>query len=279
MEFTTLIDATTLESHLGDSNWVVVDCRFDLMQPDAGRRAYEDGHIPGAVYADLNLDLSSVVTETSGRHPLPDPEVFAAWLGNNGIGNDSQVVAYDASSCSYAVRLWWLLRWLGHRAVAVLDGGFAAWQKAGYTITEDVPLPVSTTFTGRPDRQMYLDMNEVRQQLAEHRITLVDARTAARFNGDVEPIDPVAGHVPGAVNLPLEDNLDSDGRFLSAESLRQRFADIAENPQRVVHMCGSGVTACHNILAMELAGLTGSKLYPGSWSEWCKITEIPVTKC
>lgn len=126
---------------------------------------------------------------------------------------------------------------------------------------------------------MYLDMNEIRQQLAEHRITLVDARTAARFNGDVEPIDPVAGHVPGAVNLPLEDNLDSDGRFLSAESLRQRFADIAENPQRVVHMCGSGVTACHNILAMELAGLTGSKLYPGSWSEWCKITEIPVTKC
>ena len=273
---TTLLDCETLSRHLSDPTWVVVDCRFDLMQPLAGRAAYLQGHIPGAVYADLNTDLSAPVTPGSGRHPLPDPTRFAQQLGRWGIRNTSQVVAYDAGNGGYAVRLWWMLRWLGHPAVAVLDGGLAVWQAVGLSVNSTTPHPVTTRFEIELQVGSQLSMEQVRAGLRAGSICLVDARTAARFAGEVEPIDPVAGHIPTALNYPYEANLTSAGRFLAPELLRTRFASLASQPERVVHMCGSGVTACHNLLAMEVAGLTGSKLYAGSWSEWVRDPRNPV---
>lgn len=276
--YKTLIDCESLQHQLGTPNWVVVDCRFDLLQPQAGRVAYLAGHIPGAVYADLNEDLSAPVTAQSGRHPLPNSQELAQKLGNWGISNTTQVVVYDAGNGGYAVRLWWLLRWLGHEAVALLDGGLAAWQAAGLVLDTQIPAPKPAKFTITLHSQMNLTTAQVRDGLARTSIKLVDARTSARYAGDVEPIDPVAGHIPTALNYPFEANLDSQGRFLSAAQLRARFAKLAPDPSQVVHMCGSGVTACHNILAMELAGLTGSKLYAGSWSEWIRDHINPVTK-
>ena len=276
--YQTLMDCQTLSRYLDDPAVVVVDCRFDLMQPQAGRAAYFQGHIPGAVYADLNTDLSAPVTPVSGRHPLPDPTRFAQQLGRWGISNISQVVVYDAGNGGYAVRLWWLLRWLGHQAVALLDGGLAAWQGTGLPISSAILQPVVTRFEFELQSGSDLSMEQVRAGLQQGTICLVDARTAARYAGEVEPIDPVAGHIPTALNYPFEANLDDSGRFLNAEQLRMRFASLASQPERVVHMCGSGVTACHNLLAMEVAGLVGSKLYAGSWSEWVRDPKNPVTK-
>lgn len=275
---TTLIDCQTLAQQIDKPDWVIVDCRFDLLQPLAGREAYQSGHLPGAVYADLNQDLSSPVTPTSGRHPLPDPQRLAERLGQWGVSPHSQVVAYDAGNSAFAVRLWWLLRWLGHPAVAVLDGGLSAWQAAGLPLTPDVPTLRQAVFVSRPNPQVALDTGEVRAALRDRAITLLDARAAPRYAGEFEPLDPVAGHIPGALNLPFEGNLDAEGRFLPAARLRERFAACAADTARVVHMCGSGVTACHNLLAMEIAGLTGTKLYAGSWSEWCRDPANPVTK-
>ena len=276
--FTTLIDCQTLARQLDNPDWVIVDCRFDLLQPQAGRAAYAAGHLPGAVYADLNEDLSGSVTPSSGRHPLPDPQSLAARLGEWGVGPHSQVVAYDAGNSAFAVRLWWLLRWLGHQAVAVLDGGLAAWQAAGLPTSRDAPTPRPARFQSRPQPDMVLGMAQVRDALHERAIILLDARAAPRYAGEVEPIDPVAGHVPGALNLPFEGNLDASGFFLAPAQLRQRFAAFANDPARVAHMCGSGVTACHNLLAMEMAGLHNSRLYVGSWSEWVSDPVNAVTK-
>lgn len=266
----TLVDVHTTKRQLNDPQWVVVDCRFDLQQPKAGRVAYVDAHIPGARYADLNKDLSSPPTSKTGRHPLPDPNILAAKLGQWGIHQQTQVVAYDASGGAMAARLWWLLRWLGHDAVAVLDGGWQAWQTVGGAIEQAFPTMRPTQFITKVQPHLVLDSAAVQQGLDDKTITLIDARGRARYTGEVEPLDPVAGHVPGAINQPFDQNLTAQGVFLPENELRVRFAAHASKPQQVVHMCGSGITACHNLLAMEVAGLRGSKLYAGSWSEWIR---------
>jgi len=266
--FTTLIKPADLVDPLEDADWAVFDCRFTLTDPDAGRRAYGKEHIPGAVYVDLEKDLSSPVTSQSGRHPLPNPELLAHKLGNWGVGDGTQVVVYDDSFGAMAGRMWWLLRWLGHDAVAVLDGGLPRWRREGYAVTDAPPALRRQRFVPRVREDLCVD-NTGAASAAEHGV-LIDARAEERFAGEVEPLDKVAGHVPGAVNLPYEDNLDIDGSFLPPDELRTMYGELCrgEAPSAVVHMCGSGVTACHNVLAMEVAGLSGSVLYAGSWSEW-----------
>ena len=276
MQYTTLIDTLSLHENLDADGLVIIDCRFDLMQPAAGQKEWEVSHIPGARYAHLDRDLSAPVTATVGRHPLPKPETFARTLENRGIGNESQVVTYDASGGAYAVRLWWMMRWLGHERVAVLDGGWQKWIAENRPVNNALPVLKPGHFDYHADDSQWFTTPEIRTQLSNGFIILVDARTSERFEGESEPIDPVAGHVPGAVNFPYQKNLDDDGCFLPTDELRRLYTGfLGETDYRnVVHMCGSGVTACHNLLAMEHAGLTGSRLYPGSWSEWIR-TEKP----
>ncbi|MFO1352387.1 MAG: sulfurtransferase [Gammaproteobacteria bacterium] len=271
MIYTTLIDAATVHAHLHDSEWVVVDCRFNLMDVEAGLRAYRDGHIPGARYAHLDEHLSSPITPASGRHPLPDPARLAQVVGAWGIGEATQVVAYDDGPGQYAARLWWLLRWLGSARCAVLDGGIGAWRAHGYPLTQDLPKPAPRIFPDRHDDRLWLTSEQTRLASERGEPLLVDARAPVRYRGEQEPIYPVAGHVPNAINIPYEENL-KNGRFLPAAALRARFQEAlgGRAPNDVVHYCGSGVTACHNILAMEAAGLKGSRLYAGSWSEWIR---------
>ena len=271
MSHTTLIDASTLHAHRNDPNWVVIDCRFSLADPEAGRRAYRDSHLPGAHYAHLDEDLSDPITPTTGRHPLPDPERLAQKLGAWGIDHDTQVVAYDdMGGMLAAARLWWLLRWLGHTACAVLDGGLPAWRRAGLPLTAEIPAARPTAFVSRPDDRLWMSTEQVLALSSTE--VLLDARAAARYRGEMEPIDPVAGHIPGALNLPTDGNLTPEGHFLPVAALRERFAAALDDraPATVIHACGSGVTACHNLLAMEAAGLGGSRLYAGSWSEWIR---------
>ncbi|NGY04660.1 sulfurtransferase [Solimonas terrae] len=276
----TLIGAEALLSHLHDPRWRLMDCRFTLAEPAQGRTLYARGHLPEALYAHLDDDLSGPVTAASGRHPLPDPAAFAQRLAAWAIGDDTQVVAYDQGNGLYASRLWWLLRAVGHRRVAVLDGGFAAWTARGLPLSE-VPtaVPALRDVPVRPFAG-WLASDEVEQALASDAILLVDARAADRFAGRNETMDPVAGHVPGAINHPLADNLDGDGRFLPADELRRRWQpQLGErSPRELVSMCGSGVTACHNLLALEIAGLPGGRLYPGSWSEWIRDPARPVAR-
>lgn len=277
MRHTTLIDTATLHAHLDDPNWIIVDCRFSLADTEAGRRAYGESHLPGARYAHLDEDLSSPITPTTGRHPLPDPGGLGRKLGEWGIGNGTQVVVYDdMGGILAAARLWWLLRWLGHAACAVLDGGFPAWRRAGLPLTDALPDRQPTTFEAQPDNQLWLTTTQIQALPGE--ALLLDARAAARFRGEMEPIDPVAGHIPGSVNLPTEGNLIADGHFLPLAELRARFAAVLDgrSPAAVIHSCGSGVTACHNLLAMEAAGLNGSRLYAGSWSEWIRDPNRPI---
>jgi thiosulfate/3-mercaptopyruvate sulfurtransferase len=280
--FDTLVETEVLMAHLGDPSWVVFDCRSVLTDPEAGPRAYATGHIPGAQYLHLGRDLSGPVTPESGRHPLPDPVQLAAKLGKAGVGGGVQVVAYDDAGGAYAARLWWLLRWLGHRQSAVLNGGWQQWLKEERPVSHEVPVPAPREFpyrgTGQSD---YLTTAEVTDLVrGRTRGLLVDARGPTRYRGDEEPIDPVAGHVPGAINLPFAGNLAQDGRFSSPAVLRQRFeAALGDTPaERAVFMCGSGVTACHDLLAMELAGMKGARLYAGSWSEWIRDPSRPVAK-
>jgi thiosulfate/3-mercaptopyruvate sulfurtransferase len=282
MPFTTLIDVDSLAALAGRA--VLLDCRFDLSLPDAGRRAYAAGHIPGARYADLNLDLSSPVTSASGRHPLPRPDVLADFFAAAGIGDQDQVVAYDDANGSFAARAWWLLSWLGKAPVAVLDGGFKAWVAAGGAVEVGEPASAAggakPPFTVRLRPDSVLTSADVQRALEDPRRLLVDARAAERFAGTVEPLDRVAGHVPGAVNHPFTANLGQDGRFLPAGELRRRWLTRLRGKEAsdAILMCGSGVTACHNILAMTSAGLPGGKLYAGSWSEWIRDPERPVAR-
>ena len=282
MPFTTLIDVDSLIALKGPV--VLLDCRFDLGDPGAGRQAYAAGHIPGARYADLNLDLSSPVTPASGRHPLPEPQALARYFAAAGIGDQTQVIAYDEANGSYAARAWWLLNWLGHADVAVLDGGFKAWTAAGAPVEAGEPPPApggaKPPFTVRLRPEAVLTAAEVQGALEDPRRLLVDARAAERFAGTVEPLDRVAGHVPGAVNHPFTANLGQDGRFLPAGELRRRWLTRlgGKEASDAILMCGSGVTACHNILAMTSAGLPGGKLYAGSWSEWIRDPERPVAR-
>jgi len=278
--FRTLISPETLNANLAVPGWRVVDCRFDLQRPDAGKSAWCEAHIPGAVYAHLERDLSGAITPHAGRHPLPDPDRLAERLGEWGIGADTQVVAYDASGGAMAARLWWLLRWLGHERVAVLDGGWQAWRARGYATEDQAPVVSRVDFPRRAPLTVPVDAGSVLANMngaADWR--LVDARGAERFRGDIEPIDPVAGHIPGAANRPYTGNLDANGKFLAPEMLRERFQLFAlDAADHVVHYCGSGVTACHNALAMEHAGLPGSCLYAGSWSEWIRDPSRPVER-
>ena len=277
---TTLVSAEALAAHLTDPDWVVLDCRHDLADYGQGRRAYLDAHIPGALFAHLDEDLSGPKTGSNGRHPLPHPRTFALRLGALGVGNATQVVAYDASGGCYAARLWWMMRWLGHTRVAVLDGGWQRWTQLGYEVTSEVPVPQPTAFTLHPNRELAVDAKFVASHLSDGKTVVVDARSPDRFRGENETLDPVAGHIPGAANRFFKLNLEPDGSFKPSGVLRSDFEALLEGREAaaVVHQCGSGVTACHNLLAMEYAGLTGSKLYPGSWSEWISDRSRPVAR-
>jgi len=278
--FSTLISAAELAAHLDDANWVVCDCRHDLADVEAGRRAYRESHIPGARFVHLDEDLSAPKTGKNGRHPLPDPEKFARRLGELGIDGAKQVVAYDASGGPYAARLWWMLRWLGHDAAAVLDGGWNAWLNAGHSTTGESPGVKAARFVSNIRTGAAIDAEAVRSRLGAGGPLLLDARAPNRFRGENETLDPVAGHIPGAANRFFQLNLNPAGGFKSSTELKREFAAAigAAPPSSIVHYCGSGVTACHNLLAMEVAGLGGSKLYPGSWSEWCSDPSRPVAK-
>lgn len=280
MTFTTLLDTATLAAHLPDPGWVVFDCRFDLTDTDAGRRDYAAEHIPGALYAHLNEDLSSPITRHSGRHPLPSPALLAEKLGRWGVDKHKQVAVYDEASGAIAARLWWLLRWLGHDAVAVLDGGLRKWALEGKPLTDNQPQAEPTQFHPVIDDGVWVDTAYVEQVVAAGGALMLDARAPERFRGEVEPLDKLPGHIPGARNAPFTGNLESSGIFRAPTALRARFEKYLSeaSPNQVVHMCGSGVTACHNILAMEHAGLRGAKLYAGSWSEWIASADRPIAK-
>jgi thiosulfate/3-mercaptopyruvate sulfurtransferase len=230
------------------------------------------GHLRNARYAHLDRDLSSSISDFTGRHPLPNFVELVNKLGQWGVSNNSQIVVYDDSAGAFAARLWWLLRYLGHEAVAVLNGGVQHWRQLGYPLTTCLPTPEQRLFRPYPSLSDWINALDVENGLAKKSICLVDARTSERFQGKSEPIDPVAGHIPGAINRPFQTNLNNDGLFLSSEQLRSQFLQLTgdKSPKQIVHMCGSGVTACHNVLAMEYCGLAGSKLYPGSWSEWIR---------
>jgi thiosulfate/3-mercaptopyruvate sulfurtransferase len=277
--YTTLVSTEILAAHLDDPRWIVFDCRHDLARPDAGRAEYLKSHIPGARFMHMDEDLAGPPTGANGRHPLPDPAVFAAKLGATGVAPDSQVVAYDAQGGVSAARLWWMLRWLGHDAVAVLDGGFGKWLREERPETAALPRVAPARFEPRP-RPLAVDVGFVASYLGDPTVRLVDARSAVRYRGEAEPIDPVAGHIPGSVNRFVGENLAAGGVFKSADALRAEWQALLAglSPEAVVHSCGSGVAACHNLLAMEIAGLTGSRLYAGSWSEWCADPRRPIAR-
>ena len=277
----TLIDATDLARLIEQGGVLVCDCRFDLGDSDAGRRDYRTGHIPGAVYVDLERDLSAVPTGTNGRHPLPDREAFAARMAELGVTQDGLVVSYDVSGGYYASRLWWMLRWAGHGQVAVLDGGLNAWTESGRALEEgDVSIRRGDFRASAAPAMPVTDVEGIEANLADGDLLVIDARTAERFAGAPHPLDTASGHIPGAGNRFWQRNLTPEGRFKPADQLAREFADmIGSRPtDTVVHQCGSGVTATHNLLAMEVAGLSGSRLYPGSWSEWTSDPRRPIAK-
>jgi len=280
MTYSTLVSSDTLHQQLNHPDWIIVDCRFSLADTEAGAKAYRHGHIPNARYAHLDKDLSSAITDFTGRHPLPNFALLAKKLGDWGISNTSQVVAYDDAGGAFAGRLWWLLHSLGHDKVAVLDGGIKHWQKQGLPITTTLPKVKPATFRPYLNEAAWLSALQVQNSTAKKSICLIDARTPERYRGEQEPIDPVAGHIPYALNRAFQLNLDSNGLFLPSGQLCEQFKRLigSAEPEQVVHYCGSGVTACHNLLAMEYAGLTGSKLYAGSWSEWIRNKNRAVAK-
>ncbi len=282
MAFTTLVSATELAEHTFDPNWVVLDCRHDLGNPDFGRDAYAKGHIPNAQFVHLDKNLSGEKVNTDGkflgRHPLPDRAVFVQTLQGLGINKDTQVVAYDAHGGMFAARLWWMLRWVGHDAVAVLDGGLPAWQASGMFLSTEAAPRTMGTLTERASLVTSVSADDLLKGLTSSARTIIDARAPDRFRGENETMDPVGGHIPGAKNRFFKDNLQADGRFKSADQLRSEFSELIKDPESTVMQCGSGVTACHNLLALEVAGLTGAALYPGSWSEWCSDPARPVAQ-
>jgi thiosulfate/3-mercaptopyruvate sulfurtransferase len=278
--FTTLITTDELAGRIGSPDLVICDVRHDLAHPDDwGHAQYRAGHIPGAVFVHLDRDLSAERTGRNGRHPLPTPEAAAATFGRLGIGSGKQVVVYDQGGGMFAARLWWMLRWLGFDTVAVLDGGFAKWQREGHPTSSDPGQPVAASFLIRKVTPT-VNATGVLASLHRRTLLLVDARAPERYRGETEPIDPVAGHIPGAHNRPYVLNLNPDGTFKHAAFLRAEFDALLDGtaPEQVVHQCGSGVTGCHNLLAMEVAGLPGSQLYAGSWSEWCADPSRPVER-
>jgi thiosulfate/3-mercaptopyruvate sulfurtransferase len=274
----TIVSADELKAHLGDPGWVIVDCRHLLQDFGAGRRLYDAAHIPGAFFASAEEDFSGPKTGHNGRHPLPDPERFAAFLRELGVNGDTQVVAYDAGADMFAARFWFVTRYIGHEAVAVLDGGFAAWMGTGKPLSTEAPRrPGNGNITARVRADIAVNADDVLQSLDSKAFTLIDARGADRFAGQNETVDPVAGHIPGAINRPFRSNFTGPfGQLKSPEELRGEFEALGIPSQRIVHQCGSGVSAAVNMLAMEVAGLDGTRLYPGSWSEWCSDPSRPV---
>lgn len=283
--YSLLISAQQLQQLKATSMPVVVfDCSFDLMNPDSVDTTYAQEHIAGAQHAHLDRHLSAHDAShalNGGRHPLPRAEDVAQWLGQCGVHEGTQVVVYDRNGNNYCGRLWWMLKWLGHDAVAILDGGLQAWKTAGGELAHGAsPGAATCTFTIRPALRQWLRIDDVRSQLGHPTQTLVDARGAPRYRGEVEPLDPIAGHIPGAINRPFTDNFDAQGKFKSSEVLRQEWLQLlaSRSPESVVHHCGSGVSAVPNIVAMELAGLGVSRLYAGSWSEWSRTPGLPCEK-
>jgi thiosulfate/3-mercaptopyruvate sulfurtransferase len=266
MSGSTLVSTEALERELG--GWRIFDCRHDLAQPQLGAEQYREGHLPGALFAHLDRDLSAPKSGTNGRHPLPSRAQFTAWLGRQGVKASDRVACYDAGSGAMAARLWWMLRWVGHESVTVLDGGLAKWLAEKRPLTRDIPRFAATVYPEHAPAMLALEVSEVEKNL--ERLLLLDARSPTRYRGEHEPIDPVAGHIPGALNRYNAENISGQGTFKPAEELRREFEAIlrGRSPAEVVHYCGSGVAACHNALAMEVAGLAGSRLYAGSWSEW-----------
>ncbi|MCM2329382.1 MAG: sulfurtransferase [Lysobacter sp.] len=273
-----LVSTETLAAHLDDPEWIVFDTRHDLAWPEKGREAWKAAHVPGAFFMHMDEDLSGSKTGKNGRHPLPAIADFAARMNRCGVAPGRQVVVYDDGGGSFAVRLWWMLRWLGHERVALLDGGFAAWKRESRPLDAAVPAPRDGRFEPRPAQGATVDTAAVAAGLGGPGMVILDARAATRYMGENETLDPVAGHIPGSLNRFWQHNLGYDGRFLPPEELHAEFIEELGEvpPSSVVHSCGSGVTACHNLFAMELAGLAGSRLYPGSWSEWCADPSRPV---
>ncbi|MDE1942943.1 MAG: sulfurtransferase [Betaproteobacteria bacterium] len=271
-----IISAEEVERHLGD--WIVIDCRHSLQDVEAGRRAYQAGHIPGAIFFHLDQDLSGPTGGERGRHPLPSIARWVETLEQAGVSSGRMVVAYDDREGLFAARLWWMLRWVGHEQVAVLDGGWAHWCGENRPVSTEPPSLRRAVFLARERQGAWIDTAAVQEHLNDPDQLLLDARTADRFRGENETLDPVGGHIPGARNRPFRDNLQADGRFKPAEQLKAEFEALLSGaaPAQVVHQCGSGVTACHNLLAMEYAGLQGGRLYPGSWSAWCANPTRPV---
>lgn len=271
MKYSNIISTDELHRHLEDSDWLIFDCRFELSKPMAGEQAYGKAHIPRAQYVHLDRDLAAAPNGKNGRHPLPDPEIFRQKLGSWGIDSSKQVVAYDDGSAVYASRFWWMLRWMGHEAAAVLDGGFNKWLEEDRPVTAKVPTISPTQFSGQAHHALYKDLHWLKAHLDQPGLMVLDARNHDRFNGIGETFDPVGGHIPGALNRFFARNFDEQGCFKPADELREEFQKILGDtpPEQVIHTCGSGVSACNNLLAMEVAGLKGSLLYPGSWSEWC----------
>lgn len=277
MILTALVGTEVVSQHLADPDWVVFDCRHDLAAPGLGRSQYAQSHIPGARFLHLDEDLSAPKTGKNGRHPLPDADALIEKLGRAGVDSRKQVIAYDAQGGMVAARLWWLLRWLGHLPVAVLDGGWSQWVAEGHPQTAEMPQAQPARFTGRA-RENWVGAEFVRAHLGDEATLLIDGRAPDRFRGMNETIDPVGGRIPGARNRFYKDNLDASGSFKPPETLRKEFLAVLgpSRPGEVVNYCGSGVSACHNLLAMEVAGLRGARLYPGSWSEWSSDPSRPV---
>ena len=275
LKLKTLVSTEDLAAH---PEWRVFDCRHDLANPALGEQQYLEGHIVGALFAHLDQDLSGTKTGANGRHPLPEPKTFMTWAGKQGLQPTDQVVCYDGGPGASASRLWWMLRWIGHETVAVLDGGFAKWQRQGRAVTTDVQTVTAVSYPGRAKTSMVAYLAHVEKKLKK--AALLDARAPIRYRGEQEPIDPVAGRIPGAKNRFNTDNISPDGIFKAPEALRAEFEAVlaGRNPGDVINYCGSGVAACHNALAMEIAGMTGSRVYPGSWSEWSTDPTRPISR-
>ena len=278
--YTTLISPADLAAHAAHPDWVIVDCRHDLMNPAAGKDAFATSHIQHALFADLDRELSGAKQGADGvfrgRHPLPERAALIEVLRSWGINEQTQVVAYDAHGGMFAARLWWLLRWVGHAAVAVLDGGLAAWQAQGLPMTDQAHVPARGAIADQAPLVTTVAAADVLSNITGGMRTVIDARAADRYRGENETMDPVGGHIPGAKNRFFKDNLEADGRFKSAAQLKADFAALVDDPAAAIMQCGSGVTACHNLLALEVAGMPGAALYPGSWSEWCADPARPV---
>jgi thiosulfate/3-mercaptopyruvate sulfurtransferase len=278
MEYTSIVNADVVAAHCDDPGWRIVDCHYHLLNHDEGYLRYCRAHIPNAVYAHLKRDLAGPTTAHTGRHPLPEIARFKQTLGRWGIDRDTQVVAYDDAQGSFAARLWWLLRWLGHRKVAVLNGGLSQWQTQGLALNRIIPQHDPREFAGQPDMSMLVESETIVTQLPRLELTLIDVRDPERFAGLQEPIDKVAGHIPNAVNVPWKSNLAADGLFLTKSQLLNLYHQYvtSDKTDQLVFMCGSGVTACHSLVALSHAGIDGAKLYPGSWSEWITNPQHPV---